>query len=128
MEKFLDIDLFINPEKQSWQAKFRDITQPDPIGDIDGTVQGKIRRRGEKRIFTISNSELSDFLRGKGYGVLMYKYVIKKILSVWPDAEIHSSSSLNKYSKGVWESLTREYDNVTKVGRHYEVIPLKTLQ
>jgi hypothetical protein len=127
LDRFLDVDLFIDSDRQKWEAKFRDITQLEPIGDISGSLEGKIKHQNTKRIFTISSSELGSYMRGKGYGLLMYELTIKKILSIWPNSEIHSSNQLNQYSKGVWDALCREYGNVNKVGRHYEIKPMKVL-
>ena len=127
MENFLDVDLFVDTERFTWEARFRDITQSAFVGELTGSLQGKIKKTGEVKVFAIHSSTIEEMLRGKGYGVKMYEMIIRKIFKVWPNAEVHSSCQLNKQSKGVWESLLRKYDNVKKIGRHYEVRTLTVL-
>ena len=121
MEKFFDVDLYINSSSLQWDAKFRDITQETEIGEISGRVEGKVVRKENIKIFIVGNSSLNEELRGKGYGLIMYEMIAKKIFSVWPKSEFHSSSNLNNFSKGVWDILVDKYLNVKKVGRHYEI-------
>lgn len=119
---FFDVDLYLTEEE--WVASIRDITADKKLNEV-GLIKGAIIRKGransKKMVFVVDNSELGEVYRGKGLGKWMYEVIIKKILDLYPDAEFHSSESLNDYSRGVWNSLARKYMNVTKDGAHYEV-------
>jgi hypothetical protein len=116
MEKYFDVDISLGPQK-TWSVKLRDITVKNPIGEI----YGKMKWKKDIRIYVVEQSELDIEFHNKGLGIMMYETIIKKLLSLWPDCEIHSSSNLNQFSRGVWNKMVLKYHNVKKVGRHYEI-------
>lgn len=108
----------MEPDDSSWKVIMYDLTRTPEDAAI-GYIEGDIIRDKEKTVFVIGQSELDEAYRGKGLGRHMYVNVIKKCL-LFCD-EFRSSNSLNNYSKGVWNSLRRDFHNVCKKGMHYEI-------
>ena len=120
--RFFEVSLTVNPEERSWESKFRDVTVFEEIGSMKGDISRDLE--GIK-FFTVTNSELKDTYRGKGFGLLMYELTIKRILDVYSDSYFNSSTSLNSNSSSTWDALVKKYINVEKIDDHYKVTRFK---
>ena len=83
---------------------------------ICGEIKGDITKEGKKSVYTVSQSEIDENLRGVGLGYKFYVETIKKCFS-YGCIEFRSSTSLNEMSVGIWESIVKNNYNASFVQR-----------
>ncbi len=129
-EQCLDISLDINFEDNRWICYLRDLYKP--VHKIKannlGTIEGDISRDSlNRKCFQVTTSELNKELRGRGLGMFFYELCISKILHIDRNITVKSSISLNEYSTGIWEALSKKYSNIYKSKNLYIVENKKSI-
>lgn len=89
-----------------------------------GEIKGDITKEGKTSVYTVSQSEIDENIRGIGLGYKFYIETIKKCFGLGC-AEFRSSTSLNEMSVGIWESIVSKNYNASFIERkkdpHYIV-------
>jgi hypothetical protein len=81
-----------------------------------GEIKGDTTKEGKTSVYTVSQSELDENIRGIGLGYKFYIETIKKCFELGC-MEFRSSTSLNEMSIGVWESIVKNNYNASFVQR-----------
>ncbi len=81
-----------------------------------GEIKGDTTKEGKTSVYTVSQSELDENIRGIGLGYKFYIETIKKCFGLGC-MEFRSSTSLNEMSIGVWESIVKNNYNASFVQR-----------
>ena len=81
-----------------------------------GEIKGDITKEGKTSVYTVSQSEIDENVRGIGLGYKFYIETIKKCFGLGC-MEFRSSTSLNEMSIGVWESIVKNNYNASFVQR-----------
>jgi len=81
-----------------------------------GEIKGDITKEDKTSVYTISQSEIDENVRGIGLGYKFYIETIKKCFGLGC-MEFRSSTSLNEMSIGVWESIVKNNYNASFVQR-----------
>ena len=81
-----------------------------------GEIKGDTTKEGKTSVYTVSQSELDENIRGIGLGYKFYIETIKKCFGLGC-MEFRSSTSLNEMSIGVWECIVKNNYNASFVQR-----------
>jgi len=81
-----------------------------------GEIKGDTTKEGKTSVYTVSQSELDENIRGIGLGYKFYIETIKKCFGLGC-MEFRSSTSLNEMSVGVWECIVKNNYNASFVQR-----------
>lgn len=111
-ELSFDVSLNIDNHNSMFISTLHNVTLHKKCGEIKGDIN--------KNIYTISQSEIDENLRGLGLGYKFYVLTIKRCFE-YGCTQFNSSSVLNEMSTGVWEKILREHYNITKTTKSGDV-------
>jgi len=125
-ELSFDVSLNIEHDNNMFISTLHNLTLHKKCGEI----KGDISKVNKTNVYTISQSDLDENLRGIGLGYKFYILTIKKCFEYGCN-EFRSSTYLNEMSMGVWERVIRLNYNAYKVtskgDTYYKVIPQNKL-
>lgn len=105
-ELSFDVSLNIDNHNAMFISTLHNVTFHKKCGEIKGDIS--------KNVYTVSDSEIDENLRGLGLGYKFYVLTIKRCFE-YGCAEFRSSHMLNDMSTGVWEKILSNYYNVVRV-------------